>query len=99
MIDFAGGSGPMEDRPMTTPKSFIVSAGNLTAVRLGQEYVELSVDRDSFATPVQISIYPADPTPANAGTGLSAFLTPDVVDQLIDELVRIRELLRPESVV
>lgn len=79
---------------MTTPKSFIVIGNYHT-----QEYVELSVDRASYVTPVQISIHPDVPKDANDRRGLTAFLSPAQVDELIDELERIREMLRePDEV-
>lgn len=74
---------------MSTPKSFIVPGNYHTG-----ECVEFSVDRHNVATPVQLSIFPANPKGPNDDRGLSAFLSPGQIDELVDELERVREMLR-----
>lgn len=74
---------------MSTPKAFIVPGNYHTG-----ECVEFSVDRHNVATPVQLNIYPANPKGMGDDRGLSAFLSPGQVDELVCELERIREMLR-----
>lgn len=74
---------------MSTPKSFSCVGNYHTG-----KYVELSVDRHNAETPVQISIHPDTPADVGDDRGLSAFLSPDQIDELVSELERIREMLR-----
>lgn len=71
---------------MSTSYDFCLHGGG------GHEPVELSVDRNNAAHPVQICMYPWQRTAENAHIpGMSGFLTAAQLDELIDVLTTLRD--------